>query len=515
MGNTRSGFKEDFVSYNLNSQQLMDELFLVVEDQDAAEHTSSYPMCLRQFPPSFWEHSIGNTSTKTCLNEQKPLNGSLESRFHKKSEPTKSTTYTRTPMKNEHPVLRASYSEPSDRHRVFHHYQRSANCTPCTTGSNNSIDETWASYNYTHLPGAYNNQNDDISETSSRDFNKVTIQHQNVLHSTEQEPFYDINTTFKSKATTSHGCFAHPYNPIPQKRRTSENSIQTDDTISNQLERSNSGFVQDWVTSQTSTTSATVTSDEVNNPFSNTPFLSQLYREMQIQNAPPNYSGQAEMNSTNTNIPVGFSASSLNTQNISNEDTPSYQKRLNDLEATCNSLQKELQLLRNKQSGLTGSQEDIQVVLNEVRDSLDPAEKDNEEGDKQNNGLSWTKKDTTTVGIPQQNNAFLTVPEISHTAQSSGDSGLGEFDLTAFLNTSPFGSSNDIHEASKMPPNSVPENAIKDETINNSYKNNKASSVISCNNGSVSDNNVVQEGQTPSQFQPDFMTDLYGFDMQL
>jgi hypothetical protein len=258
---------------------------------------------------------------------------------------------------------------------------------------------------------------------------------------------------------------------------------------------------------------------------------------MQIQNTPTNYSGQEQMNSTNTNLSMGFSASSLNThsisnwdatsctnpfsssspntQNVSNRDTPAYQKRLNDLEATCNSLQKQLQLLSNKQSGLTGSQENIQIVLNEVRDSLDPADQYNEEVNKQMNSLFWTKKDTT-VGIPQQNNAFLTIPEISHTAQSSGDSGLGEFDLTALLDTSPFGSSNDIHKASKMYPNSAPdeaENANKDHAKNNSYKDNKASNLTTCNTGSVLD--VVQEGQTPSQFQPDFMTDVYGFDMQL
>ena len=126
------------------------------------------------------------------------------------------------------------------------------------------------------------------------------------------------------------------------------------------------------------------------------------------------------------------------------------QQRLNDLEQQCSALQQQIQILRSTPSGLTDSQKNIEVILNEVQDDLGLSDVDYQ-GTRDANHFQHIQR-LEGDSMPKQDNKFLSIPcevESIHSTQSSMDSGLDFPDLSAILGTSPFGSTNDICKPSK------------------------------------------------------------------
>ena len=69
MGEAQSSFdrnqaEEDIITFDPKHQRRMDDLFLVVDNPDDIDCKTPYPMALRPFPPSFWEHSIGDNRSQ-------------------------------------------------------------------------------------------------------------------------------------------------------------------------------------------------------------------------------------------------------------------------------------------------------------------------------------------------------------------------------------------------------------------------------------------------------------------
>ena len=225
----------------------------------------------------------------------------------------------------------------------------------------------------------------------------------------------------------------------------------------NEFEQNNSSFSHDWRNIQMQQLESHQPLAISQQPFS-TPFLSKLWRESETHSDAAYIPAPIYSNIDSTSFDSKLSSSLPNHQEpkVENSTTTccSSQQRLNDLETQCKSLQQQIQNLRSSPTGLTEDQKNIEVILNELQDELGLSDIDNQF--KKYTNQPHPLQGSMEENLPKQNNTFLSVPHVSHSTQSSMDSGLGFPDMTSLLGTSPFGSRNDIHATSSTNYNEKP-----------------------------------------------------------
>ena len=487
MGEAQSSFErsqaeDDVITYDPNHQKRMDDLFLVVDNQDDLEHNLSYPMALRSFPPSFWKHSIGDNRSKSCSNLSSAPGNIINDWTHNNQPKEFDISLSKIPTII-HPPAKMFVSDPSifqhGRSKSFQHQPTiSLNYEPLYEPQYEPLEnciETNMFHNTQNTPRPLKRARSD--PTNCRHGRSKSFQHQPYLSRVsegkectvyEKQSWLEPNSAptpdvrqsnpfvFSPNSSMATKEDKKPHLSIMQEVNSNNNAyLDTRVAIKGHISPQNSSNVsQNWTNNQIHNKPNQKPLTYGQQPF-DSPFLSQLWRESEINNEStymgiPITSSQATQ-STNSNI-----SSSLPSQTLPKVESSSAsfydnnQQRLNDLEKQCSALQQQIQRLRSTQSGLTDSQKNIEVILNEVQDDLGLSDVDYQ-GTRDANHFQHIQR-LEGDSMPKQDNKFLSIPcevESIHSTQSSMDSGLDFPDLSAILGTSPFGSTNDICKPSK------------------------------------------------------------------
>ena len=202
MGNTQSSLvnnptEEGVFAYNPKCKQLMEDLFLVVENPDNLEQNPPYPMSLRSFPPSFWKYSIGYTHGKTYHRPQHSWNG---------NESTVTSCMSH-PEQNGHATVRRTNSEPSYRHIVGPHDQPNSYQHPPSYSNSvswkyrNNRDEENQLFNYLNVPLVLPDINKGSFGNYSLSHSGITTQLQTPRSAPQQDAFVGGHSSFKEETS--------------------------------------------------------------------------------------------------------------------------------------------------------------------------------------------------------------------------------------------------------------------------------------------------------------------------
>ena len=443
MGNSYSCFSkspghEDVISFSPNFTQMMDDLFLVVENPDDLEQNSPYPMSLRTFPPSFWQYSVGD-------------NFKSHSRQNSCNEPA----YIQQNGLNMRPPATRSFSEPMCSHAapngVYQRLKPSINSHMDAPnpiffqGEISAEGEIWKDNNK-HLSAAWNSVPDQKSEFCSSIIN--LDKSQIWFGSNAENTYYDCQDTVRLEVTGNSGVSMGQFETMPENEKQNDDKVNTSRPYSDHMAERKSGFGLHGSTNP-NTASFSGGSQEVYESFVDSPFCRQLYLDMQIQNTQVN--SQVSLGRTSNIAPQATKySSSLPNPPTATSDLyiPSWPTRFTEPEGQYALLKKEVQAHKNQPKELTNSHEAIRITLDEVEDMVERPRLDNNLMQ-----MNFSDNETTTEKKSRPNNRFLLIPEPSHSKQSSGDSGVGsncDFDLTDMLDTQPITSDDEIPAECKI-----------------------------------------------------------------
>ena len=478
MGEAQSRFdrnqaEEDVITYDPRHQKRMEDLFLVIENQDDLEHNLPYPMALRPFPASFWKYSIGDNRSNSRSNLSRPLGNHINDWLQINQPKQIDTSLSQIPTII-HPPGKKFVSDPSifqhGRSKSFQHQQiisfHSEQLENCR--EKNMLHKTQNA----HLPVKRAHSD----PTNSRHGRSKSFQHQPYLSRVsegkeyiefEKQSWLEPNSAptpdvrqsnpfvFSPNSTISTAQDNKPHlSNMQEVNGNIKPCLSTMPAIKGDFSRQNTPTVPpNWTNNQIHNTPTQQPITYSQQPF-DSPFLSQLWRESEIH-CKSTYRGipvssSPATQSTNSNICSSIPSQSL--PKVENHSALFYddnQQKINDLELQCSALQQQIQHLRSTQPGLTESQKNIEIILNEVQDDLGLSDVDYKDTSDANHYQHVQNLEGHI--LPKQNNTFLSIPnEVKPipSPRSSMDSGLGFPDLSAILGTSPFGSTNDICETS-------------------------------------------------------------------
>jgi len=474
MGEAQSSFErnqaeDDVITYDPNHQKRMDDLFLVVNNQDDFEHNLPYPMALRPFPPSFWKHSIGDNRIKSCSKLSIAPGNHILDWSHNNQSKEFDISLSQIPTII-HPPAKIFASDSSifqhGRSKSFQHQPIiSINSEPQENcRETNMFDQTQNAH--PPLKRAHSHP------TNSQHGRSKSFQHQPYLSRVSEGKvcveFEKQSWLQPNSAPTPDVRQSNPFVFSPNSSMTAKPDKKPHLSITQEVSSYNTPYLDSQTANKgnfsiqnTSTVSQNWTNNQIQNlpnqqppvysqqPF-DSPFLSQLWRESEINIGTPITSSPATQ-SSNSNISSSLPSQTL--PKVESSLTSFYdnqQQRLKDLEQQCSALQQQIQRLRSSPSGLTDSQKNIAIILNEVQGDLGLSDIDYQ-GTRDANHCQHNQR-LEGDSMREQDNKFLSIPDevqSIRSTRSSQDSGLGFPDLSAILGTSPFGSTNDICEPSR------------------------------------------------------------------
>ena len=402
MGNTRSSIDgdprvDDSISYDPNHKKLMEDLFLVVKNPDELEQNPPFRMNLRKLPPSFWK-CPSNRRQSSASSNSLPSSTTYQ---HDHYQNSNGGAQLKSMFSYEHsinPSARRSFSEPGCKGKTHTNVDPNSESAPsksCTI------------------------TNDTLS---NRSFNVTMFDQQKIFGIPQTSP--NENETYGQSWTLDK------LDSISQTKQKYIDRKRVKGYESKSGKKRFESLPSSYVTS------------EIDDPYNQSSLVSKLISEIIVEESNLNCNRSTVIESAS--LPSEQSALSTSLPNPTiNSDGIGYfhERKLENVVTRRSFFEHGLQTLREGER-----------QPNDVKGNIQFNTKQRHEGSAQpfqygpqihmtitnppNEEHTFTPKIRTSPNTP-----YLTVPEISHSKQNSGDSGIGltnDFDLTDMLDASPF-----------------------------------------------------------------------------
>ena len=402
MGNTRSSIdgdprEEDSISYDPNHKKLMEDLFLVVKNPDELEQNPPFRMNLRKLPPSFWKCPSDGTD-KRASSSSSPLSAACQHEYYQNpcdDEQLKSM------FSYEHrinPSARRSFSEPGcngNSHTKISPHSNSQSSKSCTI-TNDTLPNR--SFDFTML---------------------------------DQQKIFGAPQNFPAENET----YGQSWN-LDKLDSTSQTKQKYIDRMREKGHEIKSGK------QRINSLPSSYFSSEIDDHYSRSSLVSKLISEIIVEESNLNCNRStaviesASLPSEQSTLSTSLPNPTINSGGIGYF----HQRKLEDVQTRRSFLQHGSQVREGERQP------------DDVKGNVQFNRKYRHEGLAQpfqcgpqihmtienspNEDRIFMPKITTSPNTP-----YLTVPEISHSKQNSGDSGIGltnDFDLTDMLDASPF-----------------------------------------------------------------------------
>ena len=402
MGNTRSSIDgdpraEDSISYDPNHEKLMEDLFLVVKNPDELEQNPPFRMNLRKLPPSFWKCPSDSTD-KRASSSSLPLSAACQHDHYQNPCDDEQLNSMFSYEHSINPSARRSFSEPG--------YNGNSN----TKISPHS--DSWSSKPCTIT-------NDTLP---NRSFDVTMLDQQKIFGAPQTFPA-ENKTYGQSWSSDNLDSTSQTKQKYIDKRREKGHEIKSGKQRIDLLPSSYS-------------------SSEIDDHYNGSSFVSKLMSEIIVEESNLNCNRSTVIESASLPSTQSALSTSLPNPTINSDGIGHFhQRKLEDVVTRRSLFQHGLQTLREGERQPDDVKGNVQFNTKQQHEESSQPFKCGPQihmtiENSPNEDHMLAPKIRTSPNTP-----YLTVPEISHSKQNSGDSGIGltnDFDLMDMLDASPF-----------------------------------------------------------------------------
>ena len=402
MGNTRSSIDgdpriEDSITYDPNHKKLMEDLFLVVKNPDELEQNPPFSMNLRKLPTSFWK----------CPTDTK----------HKRASPN--SLPSSTIYQHEY------YQNPYDGAQLKSMFSYEHSINP---SARRSFSE----------PGCNGNSHTKVDPLSDSAFSKSCA----VTNDTIARQLCDVNMFDQQKIFSNSQTFSVE-NETYRRSWNSDILNSTSQTKQKYIDRERAkGHEIKSDKHRFDSLSSSYVSSGIDDHYNRSSLVSKLISEIIVEESNLNCNRSTVIESASLPSEQSALSTSLPNPTINSDGIGHFhQRKLEDVATRRSFFQHGLQTLREGERQPDDVKGNVQFNTKQQHEgSAQPFQCGPQIHMTIENSPNEDHTFTPKIGTGP-NTSYLTVPEISHSKQNSGDSGIGltnDFDLTDMLDVSPF-----------------------------------------------------------------------------